>query len=173
MLSFKEFILAEELGQTQRVFLGGKARAEKNDNLIRYLPTANQPGHKFSDEQLPDEYIPWILKMAQKGHSALGISKKLYQLRKIKASPEMIAAKIGVARTRGDVIPTFRVGDVSQAPKPEYDRYHLSPEAKEAILRYRQMKLPAALIQKKLKQQGMDVSYTFLMKFLHELPPDA
>jgi hypothetical protein len=56
MLSFKEFILAEELGQTQRVFLGGKARAEKNDNLIRYLPTANQPGHKFSDEQLPDEY---------------------------------------------------------------------------------------------------------------------
>jgi hypothetical protein len=173
MTSFKEWLLAEgEMTPTSQGFLAGRRRAEKNDDRNRYpLGTAKGPSHEFSDEAISDDGLAWILKRAQEGMSAQGISNLLWKKFKKKMSPEMISNKINVERTRGDIKPKFQgISKAVQIPRPDPSYWEITPEVAEIIARYHRPGMRAGLVQKYLKQQGHPINFDVLAKYLNELP---
>ena len=168
---FKDWlVINEELSDTQRIAAGGKNRAIRNDLAISYDPsTAAQASHKYSDEMLPDNIMPWIIAMQNRGNTPEQISAKLWKIKKIKASPETIRNKLNVERTRGEIEPTLRkakLGDISQ-PTAQDDYinsyYTITPETKQLIDQWRNMRMPANVIHKKLKSMGINISYRTLL----------
>lgn len=172
MLSFKEFFLTEELGQTQQVYMGGLARAKRNDNqqIGRYDPKMSTASvHPDADKPLPEKAKRWILQAANQGLTPEQIAVSLKKNRGIEVSPQRIKDNLQIIRIAGNIKPTFRIGPVTQEPAPVYDRWNLSPEVKEHIKRYHLRGVGPEEIRKQLKKMGHDVSGTFLDKYLHLL----
>lgn len=173
MMSFKDWFLVEEdMPQTSQVYLGGLARAKRNDNqrIGRYDPAmATGPSTPNADNPLPPEAKGWILKFANQGLTPENIAVKLKRLRKIDVSPQRIKDMLQIIRLAGDVKPTFRIGPVAQAPAPEYTRWNPSPEIKDHIKRYHLRGVGPKEIWKQLKKMGHDVSGDWLDKYVHML----
>lgn len=171
MISYDTWkLLTEALGPTQQVYLGGHARAKRNDNKMRYDPSmATGPSHDFSDEKVSRNVDGWLLKFANQGLSPEQISKKLWQLRKVKMAPNDIRDKLRIVAGQPGVKPTFYVGPIVQEPQPDYDRYNFSPEVKEHIKRYQLQGWGPVDIKKFLKKMGHDVSLHFLTQYVHKL----